>query len=433
MLKYLLILSLVVGVAYAQPLVPNPLWAGFIAYPSVNPNSVTQVSATWRVPTVNTPTDNYAYMAQWIGIGGVNEQDLIQVGTESDNNGGTGQYYAWIETLPSASNSVFTVNANDLISANISLISANLWQINITDLTTNQSYFQQVSYSSSQATAEWIVERPLVDGYPSALAQYNITAFNNVITTINGTTNPLCDFSRISALMYAQNGYINSAPTNIVSCNSFSIDYINPNQDALASQFNQLNVSINNLNGEYNNLNNQVSNLSNGLTNLSNSLSTVNNNVSSISDKLNATNANLNNLNNVVSYKLQQLSTAQQTFQNQQSQMQSQIQAINAQQSSQENQINSLSSSVLTLSNATSTLINSTNTLAGNVNSLTGTVNNQGKLIANVSEQTNTNSNNISNLTTEDYYLLGILIIILIVLSIMAYDLFLKRGQGGKQ
>ena len=50
--------------------------------------------------------------------------------------------------------------------ASITLVNAtfNQWAINITDTTADQSFQTTVNYTSSQLSAEWIVERPSVNG-----------------------------------------------------------------------------------------------------------------------------------------------------------------------------------------------------------------------------------------------------------------------------
>ncbi len=187
-------------------------WAGYIVASDLqNPQAtVTSVSASWTVPTI-TPSSTDTYSAVWIGIGGFYDTSLIQAGTEQDSIQGQIQYSAWVEVLPQTSLTIesITVSPGDQINASIQLVDLNTdnWSINMKDLTTNQEYEGSVSYSSSQLSAEWIVERPSLAsrrsrGILTALADVGTVELTNCQATINGTTGSIGNFSVVQSVMY---------------------------------------------------------------------------------------------------------------------------------------------------------------------------------------------------------------------------------------
>ena len=166
-----------------------------------NPNrTVTMVSASWIVPTVNASTSS-TYSAIWIGIGGAgNDTTLIQCGTEQDSIIGTTIYYAWYELLPGNSIRIGAVSAGDEIQATIQLanLTTNQWAINITDVTNAETFQRTFTYNSSQLTADWIIERPTLESFGhsqfSPLADFETATFTNCTATIGLDTGYISSF-----------------------------------------------------------------------------------------------------------------------------------------------------------------------------------------------------------------------------------------------
>ena len=167
---------------------------------------VTGVSATWTVPSV-VATASDSFSAAWVGIGGQFDTSLIQCGTEQDFVGGSFQYSAWYELLPRSSRTItsITVSPGDQIQASIQLenVFFNTWTINLTDLTSNQSFQSNVGYASSQLSAEWIVERPTVNHVVSPLADFGNLTLTNCTATISSVTGSIDSFSTTEVTMYS--------------------------------------------------------------------------------------------------------------------------------------------------------------------------------------------------------------------------------------
>jgi hypothetical protein len=151
------------------------------------------ISGNWTVPTATQHTAGQAeYSSDWIGIGGgcvdakcrVTDSTLIQTGTEQDvSSSGQASYSAWWELIPAPSFTItsMSIHPGDQMSASITRVLPGVWRIAISDLTTGQSFQRTLPYTSSQDTAEWIEETPLVIGTGGGFAALpNLTspAFN---------------------------------------------------------------------------------------------------------------------------------------------------------------------------------------------------------------------------------------------------------------
>jgi hypothetical protein len=141
-------------------------WSGYAVTPG---SGITAVSSTFIVPSAGLAPPGFA--ATWAGIGGYSTSDLIQAGTAEqslpDNPVAGPQYYAWYELLPDSETQLTncsgdancTVTPGDSISVNISNVSGNTWSISVAD-SGKWSWSQNVNYTSTESSAEWILEAP---------------------------------------------------------------------------------------------------------------------------------------------------------------------------------------------------------------------------------------------------------------------------------
>jgi hypothetical protein len=172
-----------------------------------------QISGTWVVPRATQHKAGEAESSSsWVGIGGgcvdakcnVPDNTLIQAGTEQDvNKSGVANYYAWWEIIPAPSVRItnFPVHPDDRIKVDIAdkPAGSNVWTITVKNMTTNKTFDQTVSYSSSHATAEWIEETPtVINSNGAALAKLpNLTRVHFDNATINGASANLSSNERI--------------------------------------------------------------------------------------------------------------------------------------------------------------------------------------------------------------------------------------------
>ncbi len=187
-------------------------WSGY----SATGGSFTSVTGTWTVPTVLATISGAD--ATWVGIGGIDSNDLIQAGTQATVSGGEVAYEAWIEMLPSSSRPVsLSVNPGDSVTVTLTQKSAVDWTIAMKNNTTSQRYSTTVTYRSSNSSAEWVQEAPSAGRGTIPLDDFGTLAFSGAtavrdgkvidlrtlgaqaITMINGARQPLAQPSVIGA------------------------------------------------------------------------------------------------------------------------------------------------------------------------------------------------------------------------------------------
>ena len=215
-------------------------WAGYIAASSIsNPQAaVTGISGSWIVQNVNA-SDSCTYSAQWIGIGGFfsNDQTLIQTGTTSQYDCGS-SFSAWYEILPAAETPInMNVQPGNIITAHIFLAQApDTWHIYLNDTSENEHFYKSLNYNSSMLSAEWIEERPEIDGQLSCLSNFGTAYYGNYYTgvsstnyvTINGETGPINDFAYENVTMTSNSGTL-AVPGPLLSNGSFNMEYTGTN------------------------------------------------------------------------------------------------------------------------------------------------------------------------------------------------------------
>jgi hypothetical protein len=141
-------------------------WSGY----AVDPGSgVTAVAGSFVVPSASLLPPGFT--ATWAGIGGYTTSDLIQAGVGEQSLPSAPllgpQYYAWYETLPAAETPLTncsgdpncTVNPGDSVTVDISNAGGNNWKISMTDAN-HWTWSTNVTYASSESSAEWILEAP---------------------------------------------------------------------------------------------------------------------------------------------------------------------------------------------------------------------------------------------------------------------------------
>ncbi|WP_084272363.1 G1 family glutamic endopeptidase [Picrophilus oshimae] len=211
-------------------------WAGYVVatgFGSPKPE-VTGVSGSWIVQNVNTSC-SCTYSAQWVGIGGFfnGDSSLIQAGTTSQYDCGA-SFSAWYEILPAAETPInMTVYPGNIINVHIFLAkSPDLWYIYLNDTSENERFFKEVYYNSSMLSAEWIEERPEINGQLSCLSDFGTAYYGGYYTglsmsdyaTVNGQTAPISSFQYENITMVSNSGII-AEPGNIINNGSFKVYY----------------------------------------------------------------------------------------------------------------------------------------------------------------------------------------------------------------
>jgi hypothetical protein len=222
----------------SQPEGPTSLrvsqWSGYIVASDMQNRTpvISSVSASWTVPVVR-PSENNTFAGVWLGIGGYGEETLIQTGTEQEYINGRPSYHAWYELLPDYLISIpsLRIRPGDTITASISLVNENAstWSIEMSDVTQGEHFKKVVVYNSSRLSAEWIVERPKVNGTTSTLADFGNVTFTECKATVDGVTGTIGNFSYAQLVMHDDetNPLVSVSPLN-GDRSGFTISYLEP-------------------------------------------------------------------------------------------------------------------------------------------------------------------------------------------------------------
>jgi hypothetical protein len=160
--------------------------------------------------------------------------------TEQHCENGKVEYFAWYELLPKTIIRIsnLDIQPGDKVTTSITLgdETSESWLIHIVDETDNKSFQKTVAYDSTRKSAEWIVERPLVNGEISTLANFNQVTLNDCTATVNGVTSTIKNFTYTPATMVDDDtDLVLTSPLNDDG-SSFTVTYLNPNQTIVASR-----------------------------------------------------------------------------------------------------------------------------------------------------------------------------------------------------
>ena len=164
------------------------------------------MSGTWNVPT-GEGSSGIKYAAQWIGIDGDGNEDLIQTGTQVVTSGSSVSYGVWWKILP-ASETVINepVAPGETMTASIAATSPGTWLIQISNGTWIFSITK--SYSGPGSSVEWIVEAPVVGGRIVKIAKTTNVTFSGIAENGN---NP--NLVSSDAIELVQNGKVKESPS----------------------------------------------------------------------------------------------------------------------------------------------------------------------------------------------------------------------------
>jgi len=182
--------SLTIGIAAKTSL----NWSGYVDYGA----TFSYVAGDWTVPTASCSSGDL-YASFWVGIDGYQSGSVEQDGTDSDCSLGHPTYYAWYEMYPAASvelPSGHPVSPGDTMSGSVSFDGSSTWTLTISDLSAGWNYPKTFSETGlSQASAEWVAERPEVNGNIASLADFGSVTFSGAIATGDGVTGPISSFT----------------------------------------------------------------------------------------------------------------------------------------------------------------------------------------------------------------------------------------------
>jgi hypothetical protein len=170
-------------------------WSGSVALPPTN-RMFRWIEGQWTVPNPHARAIGSYYASEWIGIDGWGSGDVLQAGTETaivDIGIFTAtQIYAWWEWYPAGEVAItnLAVSPGDIMYCLICVNSTTTATVYIS----NQSSSVTTSFTITAPkgttlvgnSAEWIVERPTVNGAVASLTDYDVVYFDTGIAGWTG-------------------------------------------------------------------------------------------------------------------------------------------------------------------------------------------------------------------------------------------------------
>ncbi len=199
------------GYAAIKPLGAKPLYDG----------RSTGVSGTWTVPTL-LPSTNNSSVSIWVGIDGYQTSTVEQIGTAHKWTKGKQQDYAWYEMYPRFANEIvgFPVEPGDEISAKVTYIRYNSFQLEIANLTQGVKTVvplerTTVTASTVRRAVSWVVEAPFAGkNKTNPIANFQTITFKDCTATIDGVTAGLVNPAwSTAAITMVDNGVVNMVPS----------------------------------------------------------------------------------------------------------------------------------------------------------------------------------------------------------------------------
>jgi peptidase A4-like protein len=158
-------------------------WSGAVVFAPAGRTFAT-IGGRWPVPTPHLATPGQTnYSSFWIGIDGDGSGDVFQAGVECEIGDSGPNLYAWWEWFPEAEVKIenFPVAAGDVLSCLLTVASNTSGNVLLTNVTRNTSTSFRITAPAGTAlvgnSAEWIAERPGVDGSLSKLADFGSMSF----------------------------------------------------------------------------------------------------------------------------------------------------------------------------------------------------------------------------------------------------------------
>jgi Peptidase A4 family len=170
-------------------------WSGSVAGPPAN-RTFGWIEGQWTVPNPHAPATGSYFASEWVGIDGWGSGDVLQAGTETEivdiGFFKVSQVYPWWEWFPSGEVAItnLPVSAGDVMYCLICVNS----RTTATVYLTNQSSLVTTTFSITAPkgttlvgnSAEWVVERPTINGSLPNLTDYKAVYFDEGVAGLSG-------------------------------------------------------------------------------------------------------------------------------------------------------------------------------------------------------------------------------------------------------
>lgn len=137
---------------------------GFAGYAATT-STYTSVNATWTQPSVTCGSAS-TYVSTWVGLDGISDSTVEQIGTEADCVNGVVAYEGWYELYPAAPVYLSQrLSPGDSVTATVSATTADVFTLTLKDATAGwTSSSKHTDTAAARTSAEVALEVPTVNG-----------------------------------------------------------------------------------------------------------------------------------------------------------------------------------------------------------------------------------------------------------------------------
>jgi hypothetical protein len=179
-------------------------WAGYVAMADTG-KTASFVSANWTMPNITCASTPESGALFWVGLGGISDAPLQQIGTMAFCTDGQLNYSIWYQAVPTdphliVLNTTTAPSPGQQVSASVSYSSSTdqfTYSIAVgtqAPITFSQSY----ANVTAPASAEWVVEPPFSPIGPMVMANFGSINFSPGTATIGKLTGGTGVFGRSS-------------------------------------------------------------------------------------------------------------------------------------------------------------------------------------------------------------------------------------------
>lgn len=200
-------------------------WAGYV----ITRSGVTDASNAWFVPSVSTRSAGES--AAFVGIDAANSGRVLEVGTNQDSAGGKATYSAFYElsegnNAPETPITTLTISPGDQVFGSLTESTTNAadWVIGLDDLTTGASFTTTQPYSGFEASADYIIDAPTVNGTIAPLADFGTIVFDGA--AIDGGNSNLAASEAINKVSPSSHRHVDATTGSVdADINGFQVTW----------------------------------------------------------------------------------------------------------------------------------------------------------------------------------------------------------------
>ena len=213
-------------------------WSGSVAFAPAK-RTFGWVAGQWTVPNPHAPGIGSYYASEWVGIDGWGSGDVLQAGTETEiidlGIFSSTQVYAWWEWFPSGEVAItnFSVAAGDIMYCLICVSSSTTATVYLTNQSSGVSTSFSITAPKGTAlvgnSAEWIVERPTINGSVASLTDTKAVYFDEGVAGLSGAPFTIIDLGSGTAVTMVGNNNASLSVPTLETSQLMKVDWLKAN------------------------------------------------------------------------------------------------------------------------------------------------------------------------------------------------------------